>query len=52
VISGFRREVETNCALLGYYAALVVQYNLRNSPKERISPNLSLHSTDKLLDVP
>ena len=50
VISGFRREVDENCALLGYYAARSVNfsptfrdtlsvssYSLRNNPEERSS---------------
>jgi len=40
VISGFRREVAENCALLGYYAASSgrnYHCSLRNNPEERSS---------------
>jgi hypothetical protein len=40
-ISGFRREVAENCALLGYYAAssgnFSCHYSLRNNPEEQSS---------------
>jgi hypothetical protein len=40
-ISGFRREVAENCALLGYYAAssgnFSYHYSLRNNPEEESS---------------
>jgi hypothetical protein len=35
VISGFRREVDENCALLGYYAFLISIYNLDALKKEQ-----------------
>jgi len=37
MISGFRREVAENCALLGYYTAISgkLHYSLRNNPEER-----------------
>ena len=48
MISGFRREVAENCALLGYYAACSgnllpgtvrkYHYALRNNPEEYSSP--------------
>jgi hypothetical protein len=39
VISGFRREVAENCALLGLYSAYggKLRYSLRNNPYERSS---------------
>jgi len=38
VISGFSREVDKNCALLGYYAASSGNYySLRNSGEEHRS---------------
>jgi hypothetical protein len=44
-ISGFRREVDENCAVLGYYVAssgnFYYHYWLRNDPEERSSQILS-----------
>jgi hypothetical protein len=47
VISGFRRKVDENCALLAYYAASsarnvgsIYHYSLRNSPEERSSQSI------------
>jgi hypothetical protein len=35
VISGFRREVDENCALLGHYAVLISIANLDALPKKK-----------------
>jgi hypothetical protein len=41
VISGFRREVAENCALLGYYAASIGSFPYHYSPRNNLEERSS-----------
>jgi hypothetical protein len=47
MISGFRREVKENCALLGYYAASCVNF-LHNNEEQRSSQAASCSAVVKI----